>query len=65
MQYIAGTGATIPFDQAPAVVSNVLSFIKSRVSIVCEGNTVFNEILTVAYMERQKMGVRHLRNILR
>ena len=60
MQYVAGTNNTVPFNRAPAVVSKALNLIKSRASIICENGTEFNEILTVAYMEGQKMNVSRL-----
>ena len=65
LQYVAGTNNTVPFDRTPAVVSKALNLIKSRASIICENDTEFNEILTVAYMEGQKMNVSCLCNLLR
>ena len=57
MQYVAETNNTVPFDRAPAVVNKALDLIKRRASITCENDTEFNEILTVAYLEGQKMNV--------
>ena len=65
LQYVAGTNNTVPFDRAPVVVSKALNLIKSRASIICENDTEFNEILTVAYMEGQKTNVSCLCNLLR
>lgn len=57
MQYVAGTGKTVSFDEAPEVVRDALQLIKDRVSKVHEADVNFNEILTAAYMEEQSMSV--------
>ena len=57
VQYVAETNNTVPFDRAPAVVNKALDLIKCRASTTCENDTEFNEILTVAYLEGQKMNV--------
>jgi len=48
--------ATQPLEEAAPVISEVLDFLKKRANLFvpCE----FNEILTVAYMEGQKMEAR-------
>jgi len=58
-KYVAGTGKTVSFDEAPEVVRNALQLIKDRVSYVHEADVDFNEVLTAAYMEEQSMSVGH------
>lgn len=51
------TNITDSFDQAPPCVNQALQLIKERVSLVVQEDADFNEILTAAYMENQKMSV--------
>ena len=57
VKYIAHTGLTTPLDQASKPVTDALQLIKDRILHVLGLTTSFNEILSVAYMEKQKMGV--------
>lgn len=59
MQYISGTDGTVPLDRAASAVVDALQLIHDRVNRVLELSTpaTFNEILTAAYMEKQKMSV--------
>jgi hypothetical protein len=55
--------ATQPFEQAAPVISEALRLIKERVNLLipqCE----FNEVLSVAYMEGQRMDVHQPLRIL-
>ncbi|EIM82791.1 uncharacterized protein STEHIDRAFT_102183 [Stereum hirsutum FP-91666 SS1] len=56
-QYISGTEGTVPLDRAASAVVDALQLIHDRVNQVLKLSTpaTFNEILTAAYMERQKM----------
>ncbi|KIK91187.1 hypothetical protein PAXRUDRAFT_831057 [Paxillus rubicundulus Ve08.2h10] len=54
-QYVGGTGNTIPFDEAPDCIRRALALIKERSSLALGTGVPFNEILSAAYMERQKM----------
>ncbi|KAF9227346.1 hypothetical protein BS17DRAFT_775348 [Gyrodon lividus] len=54
-QYVGGTGNTIPFDEAPDCVRRALALIKERSRLALGADIPFNEILSAAYMERQKM----------
>ncbi|KAH8119159.1 2OG-Fe(II) oxygenase superfamily-domain-containing protein, partial [Phellopilus nigrolimitatus] len=54
-KYVVGTNNTVPFDQAPEAVGKALQLIKDRASLVVGLQADFNEILTAAYMEEQKM----------
>jgi len=56
-QYIGGTGNTIPFDKAPSSVCGALALIEERSRLALRRDVSFNEILSAAYMERQKMAV--------
>ena len=58
-QYVGGAENTVPFDVAPSAVTRALDLIKCRMkqaSLNIADN--FNEVLTAAYMEKQKMAVR-------
>jgi len=54
-QYVGGTGNTVPFDKAPSSVRGALALIKERSRLALRRDIPFNEILSAAYMERQKM----------
>ncbi|KAL5523744.1 hypothetical protein ACEPAG_7917 [Sanghuangporus baumii] len=54
-KYAVTTNITDPFDQAPSCVNGALQLIRDRVSLVIKKEADFNEILTAAYMARQKM----------
>lgn len=59
-KYVAG-GETVSFDKAPKSVLGALKLIKKRVASVLDGEEIqFNEILSAAYMEKQKMSVSRL-----
>lgn len=47
----------MPFEEAPDSVVGALDLIKERVKCVLKKEVDFNEILSNAYMERQKMSV--------
>ncbi|KAH0827875.1 hypothetical protein J3R83DRAFT_3502 [Lanmaoa asiatica] len=53
--YVGGSGHTVPFREAPDCVRRALALIKERSSIALRTDIPFNEILSAAYMERQKM----------
>lgn len=56
---MGGTANTVPFSEAPSAVLGALDLIKLRIqqAKVDVGSEVFNEVLTAAYMEQQKMAV--------
>ncbi|OAX39114.1 hypothetical protein K503DRAFT_690307 [Rhizopogon vinicolor AM-OR11-026] len=54
-KYVGGTGNTVPFDRAPSSVCGALALIKERSRLALQIDIPFNEILSAAYMERQKM----------
>ncbi|EGO00089.1 hypothetical protein SERLA73DRAFT_122178 [Serpula lacrymans var. lacrymans S7.3] len=54
-QYVGGTGNTVPFTNAPTAVLDALSLIKDRARRSLNHDIPFNEVLSAAYMERQKM----------
>ena len=64
-QYVAGTGSTTPFESAPAAVIAALKLIKERSAIALAKTENFNEILSAAYMEKQKMAVIAGNSVLR
>lgn len=47
----------MPFDKAPSSVCGALALIKERSRAALRRDIPFNEILSAAYMERQKMSV--------
>ncbi|TDL25966.1 hypothetical protein BD410DRAFT_716233 [Rickenella mellea] len=54
-KYIAGTGNTTPFEHAPQAVNEALQLIKDRARLAVGKSVDFNEVLSAAYMEKQKM----------
>jgi hypothetical protein len=64
-KYVGGTGNTVPFDKAPSSVCGALALIKERTRLVLRRDIPFNEILSAAYMERQKMSVGSWRSLSR
>ncbi|KAF8629412.1 hypothetical protein AX15_003465 [Amanita polypyramis BW_CC] len=54
-QYVGGTANTLPWDKAPGAVIDALNLIESRVSKALNRSVQFNEVLSAAYMERQRM----------
>lgn len=47
----------MPFDEAPEAVRTALALIKARASAALGKPVDFNEILSAAYLEEQKMSV--------
>ena len=56
-QYVGGTDNTIPWERAPSAVCDALGLIKLRMKHALNIDANFNEVLSAAYMERQKMAV--------
>ncbi|KAH9485559.1 hypothetical protein JR316_0002469 [Psilocybe cubensis] len=54
-QYVGGDAHTVPFDQAPLAVVRARDFMQKRVLQALNIPAQFNEVLSAAYMERQKM----------
>ncbi|RDB24732.1 hypothetical protein Hypma_007651 [Hypsizygus marmoreus] len=54
-QYVGGTANTVPFSEAPSAVVNARDLIQTRIYQALEISSDFNEVLSAAYMERQKM----------
>ncbi|KAI9067410.1 hypothetical protein FKP32DRAFT_1563809 [Trametes sanguinea] len=57
-QYVGGTANTVPFDSAPSAVVKARSLIQDRMARVIQAEREqykFNEVLSAAYMEKQKM----------
>jgi len=52
---VGGTDNTVPFTDAASAVLGALQLIQARAQAVLKRKTEFNEILSAAYMERQKM----------
>ncbi|ESK96652.1 hypothetical protein Moror_6872 [Moniliophthora roreri MCA 2997] len=53
--YVGGDANTVPWDQAPGAVLKAREMIHQKVRAVTEGDLEFNEVLSAAYMETQKM----------
>ena len=56
-QYVGGTANTVPWDQAPRAVIGARELIMQRMKQALGINGGFNEVLSAAYMEKQKMAV--------
>lgn len=54
-KYVVGTNGTVPFEEAPEAVGAALKLIRSRASAALKKPVDFNEILSAAYLEEQKM----------
>lgn len=57
MQYVGGSDHTIPWNEAPTAVSGAMALIQQRTQAALGKQYQFNEILSCAYMEKQKMAV--------
>ncbi|KAF4620741.1 hypothetical protein D9613_000492 [Agrocybe pediades] len=55
LQYVGGDANTVPFESAPGAVIKARAFMEKRVNQAIGVKTEFNEVLSAAYMERQKM----------
>jgi hypothetical protein len=57
-KYIANTQQTVSFEEAPCAVRSARQLITERARLVVpDVPLTFNEILSAAYMEKQKMSV--------
>ena len=56
-QYIGGTERTTPMEEAAQGVSRALRLIQCRIKATLGKHIDFNEVLSAAYMERQRMTV--------
>ncbi|KAJ7097191.1 hypothetical protein B0H15DRAFT_773342 [Mycena belliarum] len=54
-QYVGGTSNTVPFDRAPSAVIQARKLIEKRILEALGVPYTFNEVLSAAYMEQQKM----------
>ncbi|KAJ7886559.1 hypothetical protein B0H14DRAFT_3431137 [Mycena olivaceomarginata] len=53
--YVAGSGQTIPLNDAPSAVGDAHHLIESRVAVALGQPCIFNEVLSVAYLDAQSM----------
>ncbi|KAI5981127.1 hypothetical protein EDD15DRAFT_2129721, partial [Pisolithus albus] len=53
--YVGATTGTVSLAEAPSCVRDALNLIEERVKLVVKPDTRFNEVLTAAYLENQKM----------
>ncbi|KDR75145.1 hypothetical protein GALMADRAFT_122759 [Galerina marginata CBS 339.88] len=54
-KYVGGDANTVPFETAPDAVVNARALIQKRINQALGVSAEFNEVLSAAYMERQKM----------
>ncbi|KAJ7671314.1 hypothetical protein DFH06DRAFT_980766, partial [Mycena polygramma] len=54
-KYVAGTGQTVPLDEAPGAVVDARRLIETRLKAALGMEHAFNEFLSVAYLEKQAM----------
>ena len=60
-QYVGGTENTVTWDQAPTAVIGAQEVILQRMKQALGINGGFNEVLSAAYMEKQKMAVSNIK----
>lgn len=56
-QYIGGAERTTPLEDGAEAVLGALDLIRHRIATALDKNLTFNEVLSAAYMEKQKMAV--------
>jgi hypothetical protein len=56
-KYAVDIGETTPLNQASKAVRDALTFINQRLELVSLIPPPFNEVLSIAYMEAQKIAV--------
>ena len=56
-QYIGGAARTTPLNEGAPAVLKALSLIQRRIESTLGKRIDFNEVLSAAYMEKQKMSV--------
>jgi hypothetical protein len=56
-QYIGGAERTTPLEEGPEPVRDALKLIQHRIATALGKHIHFNEVLSAAYMEKQKMAV--------
>ncbi|KAI0318869.1 hypothetical protein OF83DRAFT_1113395 [Amylostereum chailletii] len=54
-KYVGGAGRTVPLEDGPSAVRHALRLMKRRIRHALGRKIPFNEVLSAAYMERQKM----------
>ncbi|KAJ4476914.1 hypothetical protein C8J55DRAFT_430861, partial [Lentinula edodes] len=54
-QYVGGTANTLTWEEAPTAVVKAKEFIEERTNLALNKQSEFNEVLSAAYMEKQKM----------
>ncbi|KAI0036934.1 hypothetical protein K488DRAFT_40180 [Vararia minispora EC-137] len=54
-QYVGGATRTISLEHGPSVVRDALTLVKRRIKVTIGKDVPFNEVLSAAYMEEQKM----------
>ncbi|PPQ68046.1 hypothetical protein CVT25_014507 [Psilocybe cyanescens] len=57
-KYVGGDAHTVPFEAAPGAVVRARDLIQRRIMQALDIPAQFNEVLSAAYMERQKMAAR-------
>lgn len=57
IQYVGGDENTVPFSEAPSAVVRARDMIHRRMQQASLQVPGFNEVLSAAYMEKQKMAV--------
>ncbi|KAH9994044.1 hypothetical protein BJV77DRAFT_996606, partial [Russula vinacea] len=55
--YVGGAERTTPLEDGAEAVLGALALIKNRIATALEKEVPFNEVLSAAYMEKQKMAV--------
>ena len=59
-QYVGGAERTTPLEDGAKAVLGALALIKHRIATALGKDVPFNEVLSAAYMEKQRMAVSDL-----
>ncbi|KAI0066145.1 hypothetical protein BV25DRAFT_1797181 [Artomyces pyxidatus] len=54
-QYVGGADQTVPLETGPSAVRDALALIQKRIEMTLHRHEPFNEVLSAAYMEKQRM----------
>jgi hypothetical protein len=57
-QYVGGANSTITLEDGSSAVRAALELVRRRIRVTINKDVPFNEVLSAAYMEQQKMAVR-------
>jgi hypothetical protein len=56
-KYVGGADSTVSLEDGASAVRDALNLIRRRILVTLKKDVPFNEVLSAAYMEQQKMAV--------